>query len=179
VINDISGNVVSLFRVLQRHYPYFLDFLKFRLSARAEFDHLQKENPGTLTDLERAARFFYIRLLAYSGRPVNANFAVDGRGRARFNILRPEAMPAVIHKRLAGVVIEQLPCADFIGRYDRPAMLFYVEPPYLGNAQSYGKGVFVRADFARPADQQAGINGQFVCRLTTRRKFASCLAGLI
>lgn len=37
VIDDISADVVTLFRVLQEHYPYFIDLLKWRLTSRAEF----------------------------------------------------------------------------------------------------------------------------------------------
>lgn len=29
VINDASGEVINLFRILQRHYPQFMDTIKF------------------------------------------------------------------------------------------------------------------------------------------------------
>ena len=32
VINDLSGDVATLFRVLQEHYPYFIDMLRWRVS---------------------------------------------------------------------------------------------------------------------------------------------------
>jgi len=58
VINDISGDVITLFRILQRHYPQFLEVMRFQLTSRREFERLVKTDPSTLTDLERAARFF-------------------------------------------------------------------------------------------------------------------------
>jgi DNA adenine methylase len=64
-------------------------------------------------------------------------------------------MLADIHERLAGVVIEQLPFDQFIARYDRPGMLFYLDPPYWGCETDYGADVFTRADFARLAAQLA------------------------
>jgi hypothetical protein len=40
VINDVSGDVATFFRVLQEHYPYFIDMLRWRLTSRAEFDRI-------------------------------------------------------------------------------------------------------------------------------------------
>lgn len=60
VINDISTDVVTLFRLLQRHQQAFLGELKWSLSSRAEFERLMRVEPETLTDIERAARFLII-----------------------------------------------------------------------------------------------------------------------
>ena len=70
-------------------------------------------------------------------------------------------MLADLHERLAGVVIERLPYADLIRRYDGPDVLFYLDPPYVGCEGDYGAG-FERADFERLADQVAGIAGRFI-----------------
>jgi DNA adenine methylase len=34
VINDILGNVTTLFRIRQRHYPQFEDVLKWQITSR-------------------------------------------------------------------------------------------------------------------------------------------------
>jgi DNA adenine methylase len=70
-------------------------------------------------------------------------------------------MLADLHERLAGVVIEQLPYADVIRRYDGPGTLFYLDPPYWGNEGDYGD-VFTRDDFTALAEQLAGIAGRFI-----------------
>lgn len=41
VINDASGDVATFFHVLQRHHPYMIDMLRFRVASRAEFDRLK------------------------------------------------------------------------------------------------------------------------------------------
>jgi len=64
--------------------------------------------------------------------------------------------------RLAGVVIECLDYGDFIRRYDGPGTLFYLDPPYWGCEDDYGKTMFERADFQRLSDQLAGIDGRFI-----------------
>ncbi len=129
-INDISGDVATFFRVLQRHYAYMIDMLRFQVASRAEFDRLRALPPERLTDLERAVRFLYLQRLAFGGKVEGRNFGVDSRGSARFNVSRLEPLLAEIHERIEPVVIEQLPYGDFIRRYDRDGMLFYLDPPY-------------------------------------------------
>ena len=68
VINDVSGDVATFFRVLQEHYAYFIDLLRFRVASRAEFDRLRALPPERLTDLQRAARFLYLQRLAFGGK---------------------------------------------------------------------------------------------------------------
>jgi DNA adenine methylase len=162
IINDISGDVVTFFRVLQEHYPYFLDMLRFRVASRNEFERLAALPADRLTDLQRAARFLYLQRLAFGGKISGRTFGVDARQGARFNVSKLEPMLADIHERLAGVVIEQLPYASFLARYDRPGMLFYLDPPYHGCEEDYGKDVFGPDDFARLAQMLAGARGKFI-----------------
>ncbi|PZQ56288.1 MAG: DNA methyltransferase [Novosphingobium pentaromativorans] len=162
VINDISGDVATFFRVLQEHYPYFIDMLKWRVASRAEFERLRDLDPARLTDLQRAARFLYLQRLAFGGKIVGRTFGVSAGTTSRFNVTKLEPVLADIHERLAGVVIEQLPFDKFIARYDRPGMLFYLDPPYFGCETDYGAGAFDRADFERLAAILAGARGKFL-----------------
>ncbi len=67
VANDLNGEIVNLFRILQRHHPQLMDVMRFQLASRREFDRLRKTDPKTLTDLARAARFLYLQRLALGG----------------------------------------------------------------------------------------------------------------
>ncbi|WP_267382626.1 MULTISPECIES: DNA adenine methylase [unclassified Sphingomonas] len=162
VINDVSGDVATFFRVLQRHYPYLIDMLRFRVASRAEFERLKATPPETLTDLERAVRFLYLQRLAFGGKVEGRHFGVDRTQSARFNVTKLEPMLADIHDRLAGVVIEQLDFGAFITRYDRAGMLFYLDPPYWGCETDYGQDVFGRPDFERLALVLSRMNGRFL-----------------
>jgi len=161
-INDISGDVATFFRVLQEHYPYLIDMLRWRVASRAEFNRLLALPADRLTDLQRAVRFLYLQRLAFGGKVEGRTFGVSAQAPSRFDVGRLEPMLADIHERLAGVVIEQLPYADFIRRYDHDGALFYLDPPYWDCETDYGAGVFARADFERLAEQLAGIRGRFV-----------------
>ncbi len=165
VINDRSRDIANLFRILQRHYVQFLDVLKFGLTTRTEFERLVKVDPETLTDLERAARFLYLQRTAFGGKVSGRNFGVAKDRPGRFNLSTLEPMLEDLHSRLSGVVIECLDWAAFIPRYDGPDTLFYVDPPYWGCENDYGKRMFERADFQRLAEQLGNIRGRFILSL--------------
>lgn len=162
VINDRGRDIANLFRILQRHYPQFLEVLRFQITTRAEFERLLATNPDTLTDLERAARFLYLQRTAFGGKISGRNFGVAKDRPARFNLTTLEPMLEDIHDRLSGVVIECLDWEDFIPRYDGVNTLFYLDPPYWGCEDDYGKAMFDRSDFERMADVLRGIKGRFI-----------------
>jgi DNA adenine methylase len=165
VINDRGRDVANLFRILQRHYPQFIETLRFQLTTRAEFERLVATNPDTLTDLERAGRFLYLQRTAFGGKVSGRNFGVAKERPARFNLTTLEPMLEDVHARLAGVVIECLDYGDFIRRYDSPSTLFYLDPPYWGSEGDYGRALFSRDDFAILAGVLASIKGCFVLSL--------------
>ena len=175
VINDISGDVATFFRVLQEHYPYFIDMLRFRVASRAEFERLNAMPADRLTDLQRAARFLYLQRLSFGGKVQGRSFGVDARAGARFNVSKLEPMLADIHDRLAGITIERLPFDQFLARYDRPGMLFYLDPPYFGCETDYGADVFARADFERMAEQLVRGRGKFILSINDRPEIARFL----
>ncbi|MCT8970559.1 DNA adenine methylase [Microbaculum marinisediminis] len=162
IINDLSGDVAGFFRILQRHYIPFLEMLRYQITSRREFERLAKVDPSTLTDLERAARFLYLQRTAYGGKVTGRSFGVDPASPGAFDMRRLGAMLEAVHERLAGVVIENLPYQDLLARYDRPGMLFYLDPPYFGCETDYGKDMFGRADFARLAEILGGLEGTFI-----------------
>ena len=165
VINDRGRDIANLFRILQRHYPQFLDTLRFQLTTRAEFERLIAVDPDTLTDLERAARFLYLQRTAFGGKVSGRNFGVDRARPGRFNLSTLEPMLEDLHSRLSGVTIECLDWSAFIPRYDSADTLFYLDPPYWGCEDDYGKAMFARADFDRLAQQLATIRGRFILSL--------------
>jgi len=162
IINDRSGKIANLFRILQRHYLPFVDMLKFQIYSRAEFDRLKTIDPSTLTDLERAARFLYLQRAAFGGKVKTRTFGVSTKYSARFDMARLQPMLEDVHQRLSSVIIENLDWLDFINRYDRPDTLFYLDPPYWGSENDYGKGVFNREQFAIMAESLARIKGNFI-----------------
>lgn len=162
VINDISTDVTTLFRVARKHYEPLIEELSHMLSSRDEFERQRRVDPTTLTDIERAARFLVLQRLSFGGKVTGRTFGVDHRSPGRLNLPKLRGDLRALRDRLERVTIERLPYADVIRRYDSPQTLFYIDPPYWDCENDYGEGVFARADFERLANQLTGISGQFV-----------------
>lgn len=177
VINDWSGDVATLFRILQRHYLPFVEMLRWQLTTRAEFERLVATDASTLTDLERAARFFYLQKTTFGGKVHARSFGVSVTERGAFDVTRIIPELEAYHQRLAGVVIERLSYADLIPRYDRPGTLFFIDPPYLGTEHFYGKDMFGRADFERLANLLRSLKGRFVMTLNDCPEARAIFAG--
>ncbi|MDV7340959.1 DNA adenine methylase [Terasakiella sp. A23] len=161
-INDINDDIYNLFRQVQQHESYFVDYMKYFISSRREFERLAKCPADVLTELQRAARFLYLQRTCFGGQPKHNSFGVSPGRSARFNLTTLQPMLKRLHHRMTNVSVECLPYQDFITRIDRPGTLFYLDPPYWGCETDYGKNVFYRDDFQKIADQLANIKGRFI-----------------
>jgi DNA adenine methylase len=162
VINDINKDLITLYRCLQWHLEEFVRYFKWVLVSRNEFDRLKRAVPDTLTDIQRAARFYYLQQMAFAGKLTGQSFGNDASRRPKFNLLRVEEYLSAAHLRLSRVYVECLPYADVISRYDGPDTFFYIDPPYWGSENLYGKDLFSRDDFSKLAAILAGVKGQFI-----------------
>lgn len=77
VLNDVNDDLVNLYRVVQHHLEEFVRQFKWALSSREVFRWLSDTPPDTLTDIQRAARFYYLQQNCFGGR-------VDGRTDVRY-----------------------------------------------------------------------------------------------
>lgn len=166
VLNDLNGEIVNLFRVIQHHPEEFLRLWELNLRSREEFERLKQCPPRTLTDVQRAIRTFYLIRAGYGGKLPEAGCHFVGRMAGRpFAIYDIDGVICDVHRRLAGVTIEHLPYNDCLRRYDGPESLFYCDPPYYGHEQDYGAGLFGREDFANLQDVLSGLQGRFLLSL--------------
>ena len=162
IINDINTDLVTLYRVVKHHLDEFVRYLRWLLVARDEFERFKEENPDTLTDIQRAVRFYYLLRTGYASRIKAPSFSMTSTGRSSFNLLRIEEDLSAAHLRLARVYVENLPYERLITRVDKPATFFYLDPPYYGFEDYYGPGIFKRDDYARLAGVLRGIQGKFI-----------------
>jgi DNA adenine methylase len=163
VLNDLDGELINFFRVCQSHPDELIRCLRYHLASRRWFELLKKTEPATLTDIQRAVRFFYIRRVAFGGRVLNPTYGYAVASRPRF---RPVRIPDIIskaHQRLQEVQIECLPYQKILKKYDGSKTLFYLDPPYW-NLPYYHHN-FTENDFGEFAALLSGIKGKFVLSL--------------
>lgn len=162
VLNDINGELVNLYRVVQHHLEEFVRQFKWALTSRTVFEWLKVTRPETLTDIQRAARFFYLQQNAFGGRVDGQSFGTATTA-PPLNLLRIEQNLSDAHLRLSGVYIEHLPWQDIIKRYDREHTLFYLDPPYW---ETEGYGVpFEWSQYEQMAELLSSIKGKAIISL--------------
>lgn len=137
VLNDINGELVNMYRVIKHHLDEFARQFRWALISREMYKWLQMTPEETLTDIQRAARFYYLQKLAFGGKVNNQNFGTATTSAPRLNLLRFEEDLSQAHIRLSQTYIERLAWQDCIKKYDRPHTLFYCDPPYWGT-EGYG-----------------------------------------
>lgn len=175
VLNDLDGEVVNFLRVCQRHPHELARILRWQPASRRLFDRHAQQPPELLTDIERAARFFYLQKNAWSGKRTRQNFhyAVTKR-----NNYAPADLPRRLLEaadRLSGVQVEALPYEQIFSRYDRPTTFFYCDPPYVGVALYQHN--FSDEQFVDLAQRLANLTGRFLLSVNDCPKAREWFAG--
>lgn len=163
VLNDVNGDLVNLYRVVQHHLEEFVRQFKWALSSRQVFKWLQETRPETLNDIQRAARFYYLQQSAFGGRVDGQSYGTATTQPPGLNLLRIEESLSAAHLRLSNTYIEHLTWQDCFRRYDRPHTLFYCDPPYW---QTEGYGVpFGFEQYEQMAEVLGQIKGKAIVSL--------------
>ncbi len=162
-INDLNSDLVVFYRVLQYHLEEFCRQFRWLLSSREWFEDWNRQiSAGGLTDIQRAARFYYLQRHCFSGDIVKRSFGRSTMRPPRINLLRLEEELSAVHLRMVRVTVENLPWQQYVARYDSSSTFFYLDPPYHGFEEIYGKGIFSAEDFSALAEQLATIKGKFL-----------------
>lgn len=164
VLNDIDGELVNFWRQLQTHGQELIQRAETCLYSRQVFNEyagMSREQAAALDNAERAWRFYYINRACFGGRMKRPSFGYWLNSKANMPPTWPQRL-AMASQRMRRVLVEQLPWQKCLRLYDGPGTLFYLDPPYLGYENDYGKGKFCRRDFYDLAAGLAGIQGKFV-----------------
>ncbi len=174
VLNDINGDLINLYRVVQNHLEEFVRQFKWALSSRQVFEWLKMTRIDPLTDIQRAARFYYLQQSAFGGLVEGQSYGTATTQPPGLNLLRIEESLSSAHLRLANTYIENMPWNKCIERYDREHTFFYMDPPYW---ETEGYGVeFGFEQYELMAEMMKTLKGKAIISLNdhpdVRRAFA-------
>ena len=166
-INDKDGDLVAFYRVLQNHLEEFLKQFRWLLSSREWFEDWKDQAKARgLTDIQKAARYYYLQRHCFGGRVRGRTWGSAVEHSPRINLLRMEEELSEVHLRLTRVVIDNQNCFDFIAQYDRKATFFYLDPPYW--AMPFYNHNFEAEDFKKLSAQLNKISGKFLMSINNQ-----------
>jgi DNA adenine methylase len=176
VLNDINGELVNLYRVVKHHMDEFVRQFRWSLTSRQMYKWLQDTPEEILTDIQRAARFFYLQKNAFGGKVSRQTFGTATTSAPRLNLLRLEEDLSQAHLRLSQTFIEHLDWDKCITKYDREHTLFYCDPPYYGT-EGYGVDFGIE-QYDRMAELARTIKGKMVISVNDIPEMRKAFSGL-
>jgi DNA adenine methylase len=131
-------------------------------------------NPATLTDIQRAGRFFYLQKNSFGGLIVRQKFHYGVTQLSNYNLERIPLILARAHQRLQRVQIESLPYERILEKFDRPTTCFYLDPPYW--ERKLYKFNFTVPDFQKLEQRLGAVRGKWILSLDDREEVRALFA---
>jgi DNA adenine methylase len=160
VLNDLDGDVVNFMRCCQLHHEELIRYLRFMVASRRIYELYTKQDPETLTDVQRASRFLYLQKNSFGGKVTGRNYHICVQRAPNYNLTRIPQLLEAAARRLERVQLEQWPYERILERFDRPDAAFFLDPPYSG-VRWYNFN-FTDDDFRELAGRLATIRGKFL-----------------
>ena len=165
VYNDADGQLVNLLRCVAQHPQELKRLIEQTPYARQVYDEelawLKRGGPGSMTDLQRAARWWWLCLASFSGS-LGCGFGTAATETQTAYVHRRIAVIDEASARLRDVLIERADFRVILERYDTPETLFYCDPPYVGHEDAYDKlgPCFTEADHRDLAALLGAVQGR-------------------
>jgi len=168
VYNDRDDLVYNFFKVLKekpKELMRELVFMPFSRKLHRDLqDALETEEYRNMSDIEKAALFFYLQIVSYSGT-INKGFRVikEAKKEHARSYLRKISSLSEMAKKWVDVVLENRDFREILILYDSPNTVFYCDPPYL--FRDFYRLKFTHRDMKALLDMLAKIRGKFVLKL--------------
>lgn len=169
ILNDANAELANFWRVICHHREELIDYLQYSVASRLIFDIQKQTDPSTLTDIQRAARFYSLQCMCFGGKTAGQSFGVSKSRAPRLSRRRVESDIEETYWRIANAHIENLDGLECVRRYDSPSTFFYIDPPYFGCENDY-MVKWPRVRFTELAQLLSGIKGTFMLSLNDRKE---------
>jgi len=177
VLNDLDGELVNFWRVIQNHPQEFFSWCERMVPSRELFEWERRRDTAGLTDIQRAARYYYLQRLAFGGQMRHLNLGTSSIRPPGFHLSELKKSLPEVEKRLQRVLIENLDAVECIRRYDRATTFFYVDPPCWGE-RKYTLSLD-STDYDRLARELKEIKGRFLMTLNDCEPIRRIFGGFV
>lgn len=155
IYNDINSSLVNLFKCVKYHAHELQRELNFMINSRELFlEYINQKNSKGLTDIQRAARYYYIIKLSYGAN-------ASDYGAVKKDVQKMKEYLEQIQQRLTSVVVENNSFEKVLAKYDKQDALFYLDPPYHSTEYFYDTK-FNEDTHIKLRDILQNIQGKFV-----------------
>lgn len=156
IYNDVNSELVNLFRMVKNHPEALEQEIAMVPNSREEFVRQRAQCPEGLTELQRAARMYYLIRVSYGCKI--STFGLNQRDASVIKNLQ------AVHQRLKNVVIENKTFEEVIQQHDREDTLLYCDPPYYKAEKFYDicRTPFRKEQHILLRELLGGVKGRFI-----------------
>lgn len=148
--------------MVQNHPEEFYKQFDYTLQSRDIYNTLKNTPNEYLTDIQKSYKFFYLFKYSFSNKITSQAY---GYSKAKRISLNSDKLKSIIDNsmsRLKYCNIENLNYPVLLEKYDSKNTFFYLDPPYFGSENYYGKNIFNKDDFITLSKILKNIQGKFL-----------------
>ncbi|MCK7559409.1 DNA adenine methylase [Chitinophaga sedimenti] len=164
ILNDINGELINFYRVVQNQYHELQAMLSVTLHSRQIHQHawIMYLYPELFTPVQRAWAVWVLATQSFASRLDGSwGFDVSSDTTSKKVINSREEFTVRYAKRLEHVQLECKDALYMITSRDTPDSFFYCDPPYFNSDMGHYKG-YTKRDFTELLDVLTAIKGKFL-----------------
>jgi len=165
VLNDVNGNLINFYKVLQRRFPELRERVVETLHSRETFDYasIVYEFPNFFDDVTRAWALWVKSKMGFASK-LDGSFGYDKlKGSVAKKISgAKELFTDDLSKRIEHTQIECTNALRIIKSRDTSDTFHFVDPPYINSNCGHYTDTFNLADFEDLLQLLTEIKGKFM-----------------
>lgn len=162
VINDLNGEVINFFKVMQTDFKELQREVQSTLHSRELYKKamIVYEHPDLFSNVKRAWALWTLANQGFAGQLTSWGFGKDSSKEVTVSNKR-DAFSSEYSDRLKRVQVECNDALKVIDRCDSKDTFFYCDPPYFNSDMGHYKG-YTREDYLRLLEKLSKIKGKFL-----------------
>lgn len=166
IVNDLDSNLISFWRILQdtqkrKQLAITLDNMIY---ARVTWQQVRSRWKSEIfpdNPVQKIAEWYFLNRSSYASDIQHGGFMSASKGRNPCASFRNAVLGFDdVGEIIKGFIVENLPYEECIRRFDSVETVFYIDSPYYGSEDYYGKGNFSLDDHYRLSEILHGIRGK-------------------